>query len=89
MLPGQLRKIGPLVNLILQVLTLLFRIYQYVSCRGCGHACCSKCYPMLPALSRKRAAIGFNFKKIIGHVAGQALSQLTEEPPLWQDPGDG
>ncbi|MFB3125394.1 MAG: hypothetical protein ACE1Z7_07445 [Woeseiaceae bacterium] len=44
---------------------------------------------MLPALSRKRAAIGFNFKKIIGHVAGQALSQLTEEPPLWQDPGDG
>ena len=27
--------------------------------------------------------------KIIGHVADQALSQLTEEPPLWQDPGDG
>ena len=42
MLLGQLRKIGPLVNLILQVLTLLFRIYQYVSCRCCGHACCSR-----------------------------------------------
>ena len=27
--------------------------------------------------------------KIIGHVADSALSQLTEEPPLWQDPGDG
>ena len=42
MLPGQLRKIGPLVNLVLQVLTLLFRIYQYVSCRCCGHACYSR-----------------------------------------------
>ena len=62
MLPGQLRKIGPLVNLILQVLTLFFRIYQNVSCRCCGHARCSECYPMMPALSRKRREIGSHFK---------------------------